>query len=332
VAVVAGLLVLALAGAWWIYSRHFETTDDAYVKSDNVVIAPKVHGYVVAVDANENALVHGGDTIVRLEDDDYSAARDQARAAMAAAEAQVAVLSHQRTLQLAIVEQARAGIRGAQAKAHDDGAQHERDKQLIAKAYVTKEQMDKDAAAAAASDAELARANATLAAAESQLAVVEAQQQQTAAALTQAQARLAEAEIDVKHTVINAPLTGYLGNRSVQVGDYVNPGTQLFTLVPQSGLYVVANFKETQLRRMHVGQVVEMTADVNPGVALRGMIESLSPATGSEFSLLPPQNATGNFTKIVQRLPVRIEFTADSDAPDYIRSGLSMVVTVDIRR
>ena len=325
------LVPIALFGIWLVHWRYFETTDDAYVQADNVVIIPKVAGYVTAVDVTENQLVHKGDTIVQLENDDYIARRDQAQAEVNSTESQVVLLDRQKALQTAMIAQATAGISAAKAKANDADIEYERDKHLIAQGYVTKERMDADQAAAAAADANTVQAEAALRAAESQLAVIEAQQQQTQAGLAQAKARLANAQIDLDHTVIKAPLDGSVGNRSAQVGDYVGPGSQLFTFVPESDLYVIANFKETEVERMHVGQHVSLWADVNPGRELYGVIQSLSPATGSEYSLLPPQNATGNFTKIVQRLPVRIEFTRDSDPPADIRAGLSMVVTVDTR-
>lgn len=325
-------VALVLFGIWWGYWRHFETTDDAYVKADTVTISPKVQGYVTAVPVTENQLVHKGDVIVRLEDDDFAAARDQAAAQVAAAEAQLKVLARQQTLQSALVAQAKAGITASAAKAHNDDLEYHRDQQLIGRDYVSKARVDADAAADTAANAELVKANAGLVAAQSQLAVVVAQEQQAGAALSQARAHLAAAQLDLDHTVIRAPLDGYVGNRSVQVGDYVGPGSQLFTLIPHPGLYVVANFKETQVRHMHVGQPVTISADVDTSEPLHGVIQSLAPAAGSEFSLLPPQNATGNFTKIVQRLPIRIEFTQDSSLPTNIRPGLSLVVTVDTRR
>lgn len=332
IGIVVGLVAAAgLAAVWGHYRRFVESTDDAYVQADNAVVSPKVPGYVTKVAVEENRVVHKGDVLVILEDDDYIAARDQAQASVAAASAQLQVLSSQDALQGALIEKARAGVTAAIAKAHDADTERERDAKLIDQGYVTKERQDADNDAATTADAEVISANSALDAAHRQLAVVRAQEVQAKAALDQARARLAGAQIDLDHTVIRASMDGIVGNRSVQVGDYVGPGSQLFTLVPQTELYVIANFKETQVARMRVGQPVTMYADVNSGEKLHGFVESLSPATGSEFSLLPPQNATGNFTKIVQRVPIKIAFTKESDPPAILRPGLSIVVTVDTR-
>ena len=332
VALVVGAVIIAGSLlVWGRYWRFIESTDDAYVQADNAIISPKVSGYVANVAANENQTVHKGDVLVALEDDDYIAARDQAKAAVAAAEAEVQVLVRQDALQGALIEKAAAGVTAAAAKAHDADTERDRDAKLIGQGYVTKERQDADNDAATSADAEVVSASSSLDAARRQLAVVHAQEIQAKASLEQARARLNEAQINLDHTIIRAPMDGVVGNRSVQVGDFVGPGSQLFTLVPKSDLYVIANFKETQVGRMRVGQPVTMYADINSAEKLHGVVASLSPATGSEFSILPPQNATGNFTKIVQRVPIKIAFTKESDPPAILRPGLSIVVSVDTR-
>ncbi|HEX7111912.1 MAG TPA: HlyD family secretion protein [Mizugakiibacter sp.] len=327
----AAVAALALTAAWWLDWRHIQTTDDAYVKADNVVISPKVRGYVADVGVRENQHVRQGEVLVTLDREDYVAARDKAEAAVQSAAAALQVLLQQHALASAQVAQAQAAVTAARARAVDADRRYARDRNLIAQNFIARDRLDADEAAAHAADADVSRAASALQAALNGVKVVEAQHAQAEASLAERRAELAAARIDLAHTVIRAPLDGIVGNRSVQTGDYVEPGSQLFTLVPERGLYVVANFKETQVARMRPGQVAQVRLDVNARWSLRGVVESIAPATGSEFALLPPQNATGNFTKIVQRLPVKIELAPDSGVPAGVRPGLSAVVSVDTR-
>ncbi len=328
------ILVAALATfgrQWWTVGRFTESTDDAYVGGDITVIAPKVSGFIARVAVTDNQVVHAGDVLVELDNRDYVAARARAVASVAAQDAAIANLAATRHLQQAVIAQAQAGINSADAeieRSQEEQIRYRRLEKLSAVSLQESQKADADYKNALASGA---RARAALAASQRQLDVIDSQSQQAVAALAQAKADRDVADLNLSYTELRAPMDGTVGNRSARAGSYANIGAQLMSLVPARGLWVDANFKESQLARMRAGQTVVVEADVLPGQAFRGRVASLAPATGAVFSVLPAENATGNFTKIVQRVPVRIELDGDASALGQLRPGLSVVAKVDMR-
>ena len=332
-AVGLALAVGLLAGGlhWWTHGRFIEDTDDAYVGGDITVISAKVPGYIASVVVTDNQLVHAGDLLVKLDDRDYRAALAKAEGAVAAQQALIANLDANRALQQSVIAEVRAGVsatRAELARAHDD---EDRYSHLVNRAAVSvqsAQKADADYKAAIAGDE---KAQARLAAAERQLDVIATQRQQATAALVQAQAERDIAKLNLGYTELRAPIDGIVGNRHARNGAYAAASSQLLAVVPAHGLWVDANFKESQLARMHAGDTATVTADAIPGHRFTGRVVSVSPATGAEFSVLPPENATGNFTKIVQRVPVRIALN-DADAlVSMLRPGLSVTADVDAR-
>jgi membrane fusion protein (multidrug efflux system) len=316
---------------WWTVGRFMESTDDAYVGGDITVIAPKVSGFIARVAVADNQTVHAGDVLVKLDDRDYVAARARAVAAVAAQQAALANLVATRHLQEAVIAQAQAGIAAADAeieRSKEDQARYRRLQQSSAVSLQESQKADADYKDAIASGA---RARATVSASQRQLDVIDSQSQQAQAALAQANADRDVAELNLSYTELRAPMDGTVGNRSARPGSYATIGAQLMSLVPARGLWVDANFKESQLARMHAGQPVFVEADVLPGQVFHGRVASLAPATGAVFSVLPAENATGNFTKIVQRVPVRVLLDGDASALGQLRPGLSVVAKVDMR-
>jgi membrane fusion protein (multidrug efflux system) len=331
----AALIIAAALAAfgrqWWTVGRFTESTDDAYVGGDITVIAPKVSGFIARVAVTDNQIVHAGDVLVELDNRDYVAARARAVAAVAAQQAAVANLAATRHLQEAVIAQAQAGIDSADAeieRSQEEQIRYRRLEKLSAVSLQESQKADADYKNAIASGA---RARATLSASRRQLDVIDSQNQQAAAALAQAEADRDVADLNLSYTELRAPMDGTVGNRSARAGSYANIGAQLMSLVPARGLWVDANFKESQLARMHAGQTVLVEADVLPGQVFRGRVASLAPATGAVFSVLPAENATGNFTKIVQRVPVRVVLDGDASALGQLRPGLSVVAKVDMR-
>jgi membrane fusion protein, multidrug efflux system len=275
--------------------------------------------------------VHAGDVLVKLDDRDYVAARARAVAAVAAQQAALANLVATRHLQEAVIAQAQAGIAATDAeieRSKEDQARYRRLQQSSAVSLQESQKADADYKDAIASGA---RARAALSASQRQLDVIDSQSQQAQAALAQANADRDVAELNLSYTELRAPMDGTVGNRSARPGSYATIGAQLMSLVPARGLWVDANFKESQLARMHAGQPVFVEADVLPGQVFHGRVASLAPATGAVFSVLPAENATGNFTKIVQRVPVRVLLDGDASALGQLRPGLSVVAKVDMR-
>jgi len=328
------IIVAALATSgrqWWTVGRFTESTDDAYVGGDITVIAPKVSGFIARVAVTDNQIVHAGDVLVELDNRDYVAARARAVAAVAAQDAAIANLAATRHLQEAVIAQAQAGINSADAeieRSQEEQIRYRRLEKLSAVSLQESQKADADYKNALASGA---RARAALAASQRQLDVIDSQSQQAIAALAQAKADRDVADLNLSYTELRAPMDGTVGNRSARAGSYANIGAQLMSLVPARGLWVDANFKESQLARMRAGQTVVVEADVLPGQVFRGRVASLAPATGAVFSVLPAENATGNFTKIVQRVPVRIVLDGDASALGQLRPGLSVVAKVDMR-
>ena len=325
------LAVTALGLHWYTVSRFIESTDDAFVGGDITVLAPKVPGFIVEVAVTDNQSVHKGDLLVRLDERDFTAALDRADAAVAAQQARLANLAATEHLQLALIAEARASIAAADAevvRTRDDQARFARLAQRGAASVQSSQQADSDFAQA---QAVAARVRAGLDAAQRQSDVIGTERQQTQAQLAQAVADRDIARLNLQYTQLRAPVDGVVANRSARVGAYAAIGTQLLSVVPAQGLWVDANFKENQLAAMRPGQIANIRADVLPGVNFHGQVTSLSPATGAQFSVLPAENATGNFTRIVQRVPVRIALLGDASHLGLLRPGLSVRVGVDQR-
>lgn len=342
-----GVLALALIGAigaswWWLGHRRFETTDNAYLKADSAVIAPRVEGYVARINVRENQRVREGEPLVVLDRRNYAARLAEATAMTSAKSAQVAgdeaaltSLDAQIRQQSSVVAQMGASLEVARAEAERASLDFQRYKSLAATNVASTQRLESVTSDNLKAGAELRKARAVLDAEQLRIPVLEgdrrkaeARLQQSHAELAQAQAARALAEIDVQDTEIRAPFDGVLGNLSARVGQYVRPGSVLLTVVPEN-VYLVANFKETQVSAMRPGQCVTLTIDALPNLRLDGRLESFAPATGAAFSILPPENATGNFTKIVQRVPVRIRIATPPEIRNRLTSGLSAIVSVD---
>jgi membrane fusion protein (multidrug efflux system) len=328
----AALAALALAGQrWWTAGRYMEDTDDAYVGAEVVSLRPHVAGYIVEEHVADNQAVRKGELLLRIDDRDYRAQLARADSQVAAQQALLGNLDAARLQQRAVIEQARAGVMGSDAeaaRARDDDARY--------RGLADKEAVSLQSAQRAAADYKQAQANAGKAraaqlAAERELDVIASRRRQAEAALAQAGAERELARIRLAYTEVRAPVDGVVGNRRARSGAYAQPGEQLLSIVPARGLWIEANFKESQLARLRPGQRAEIEADALPGRTFHGRIQSLAPATGAQFSVLPPENATGNFTRIVQRVPVRILLDDADSALGSLRPGLSVKASVDAR-
>jgi membrane fusion protein (multidrug efflux system) len=328
-----GLAVLVGGGLWaahwWLVGRFIETTDDAYLQADSVTVAPKVSGYVAEVYVTDNQTVPAGAPLVRLDARQYQAALAQVTATTAARKADIARGEADLSLQRANIAQARAQLEGARANATYALAQIRRYEPLVSAGAETGERLaelrNSYNQAAATVDAD----KAALESAQRQIGATQAQILQARAQLDASAASAESTRLDAEDTVVKSPIAGRVGDRTVRVGQYVQPGTRLMTIVPVQDLYLEANFKETQIGLMRAGQPATIHVDALAGADLHGTVASFSPGTGSEFALLPPQNATGNFTKIVQRVPVRIRIDAGEEARKVLMPGLSVTVKVD---
>ncbi|HEY4253124.1 MAG TPA: HlyD family secretion protein [Roseomonas sp.] len=331
----AGLLVLAgaadLGWNYWTVGRFQVSTDDAYVRADSTTIAPRVSGYIAAVAVGDNAPVRAGQVLARIDDRDFRVALAQARSDVEAAEASLATKQAGIAAQQAVIEAAGATVVVDQANQTFAEQDDRRYSALATSGYGSVQNAQQASARIATARATVARDNATLASATRQLDVLRAELGQAQAALTRARAAQDQAELNLSYTTIQAPIDGTVGNRTLRVGQYVQAGTQLMAVVPTQAAYIVANYKETQLTEVRAGQPVEIAVDMFPGQVFRGRVDSLAPASGQEFALLPPDNATGNFTKVVQRIPVRITLDAGSPLAVVLRPGMSVNPTIDTR-
>jgi membrane fusion protein (multidrug efflux system) len=324
------LVIAAYAGwNWWHVWRYQQSTDDAYIESDISLISPKIEGYIKEVGVQDNEQVTAGQVLFVIDDRDFAAKVAQAEAAVANEEAIVATFTSRHDLQEAMIKQAEAVVAAAEADVTRTELDHQRYASLVTSENASRQRFETAEADARKAQAALLKARAALEAEKQQLAVLESQKREEEARLAQARAALQLARNDLDNTTIRAPVAGVAGNRAGQVGQYVRAGMQLLAVVPLPKVYVTANFKETQLTRMRPGQPVEVSVDAYPDQPLTGRVESFAPASGAQFSLLPPDNATGNFTKIVQRVPVRIALPADGPLATLLRPGLSVTVTVD---
>ncbi len=331
----AALALLAGAGyfgyGWWTTGRFLEETDDAYVQADMVAMSSRVAGQVAEVPVMDNQRVRKGDVLARLDDRDLQAAQAQARADVAAAEADIQSLQAQLRLQDSTVAAADADIASADASAAYAKFEFTRYTDLVRTGTGSLQRAQQADADIKGRDAAAARARATAEGARQQVTVLHAQLGRAEAALLRARAVADQAALNLSYATITAPVDGAVGDRTVRAGQYVQPATRLLNVVPMdAGLYVIANFKETQLARMGVGEAVRLDVDMLGGEPLLGTVDSLAPGSGSTFALLPPENATGNFTKIVQRVPVRIRLAPDARLPQ-LRPGLSITASVDTR-
>lgn len=327
------LIVAALAtGArWWIYGRFIESTDDAYIQADSVTVAPKVSGYVAEVFVRDNQQVSVGQELVRLDNRQYQAAYDEAQANVASRQADVARADADLAQQKARIAQASAEVDGARANARYAASQVERYAPLVKTGAETEERTAELRNAQTRAGTTLAANEAALRVEQSQTVTLQTRLQQARAQLEVAEASARQSKLNLDDTIVRATTAGRVADKGVRVGQFAQPGTRLLTVVPVQDLYLTANFKETQVGRMRPGQAVTLHVDALSGEKLHGTVDSLSPGTGSQFALLPAQNATGNFTKIVQRVPVRIHVDVTAEARPVLVPGLSVVVDVDTR-
>jgi membrane fusion protein (multidrug efflux system) len=330
-ALLAGVAFVADYGHhYWTVGRFIESTDDAYVKADYTTVAPKVSGYVAAVLVGDNDAVKAGQVLAKIDDRDHQAALSQVKADVKAATAAITNLDAQIELQQSIIGQARATIDASLATldfARSDAARSQR---LITNGAGTQSRAEQSQSLRDQAQAALERDRAALVAAEKKVPVLQTQREQAVAQRERAAAAQHQAELNLSYTQIIAPVDGTVGARTIRVGQFVTSGTQLMAVVPLHSVYVVANFKETQLTHVRAGQPVEVKVDSFPDVEIKGHVDSISPASGLEFSLLPPDNATGNFTKIVQRIPVKIVID-DEKVSGLLRAGMSVEPEIDTK-
>lgn len=317
--------------SWWTHGRFFETTDDAYVSADITTVLSKVSGHVAAVEVRENQAVRAGDVLVRLDDGDYRLAVQSAQDGVASAKAAVVRIDRQIEAGHASVEQAKASVDAADARFVMAKTDYERQKRLVETKTTSQSTLDSADAELKESRANVASAKAAVTLAEANIGVLEAQRAEAIQAVRTAETTLAKAQRDLKFTVIRAPVDGVVGNRAAEVGNYLQAGSRIASMVPLSKVYVDANFKETQLEGIEPGAKVDIEVDAYPGEPIHGTVESISPATGAVFSLLPPENATGNFTKVVQRVPVRIAVSRSEAERGHLRAGMSVEASIDTR-
>jgi membrane fusion protein, multidrug efflux system len=327
----AGTAVALLASAawygwdYWTVGRFLVSTDDAYVKADNTTIAPKVSGYLSDVLVGDNEHVSAGEILARIDDRDFKVALDQAKADVAAAEAAVESKRAQLEVQQAVIAAAKATIEVDTATQTFASQENKRYTDLAATGYGSVQNAQNAQSRNAGAQAAILRDTANLASAQKQVELLKAEIAQAIAAAGRAAALQRQAELNLSYTTITSPIDGIVGNRTLRTGQFVQAGTQLMSLVPATGAYVIANFKETQLTGVRKGQSVDIAVDMFPGQTVHGHVDSLAPASGQEFALLPPDNATGNFTKVVQRIPVKIAL--DNTSID-LRPGMSVIPTI----
>jgi membrane fusion protein (multidrug efflux system) len=335
-ALLAFACVAAVSGSgygyyWWTIGRFIESTDDAYVGGNVTPISPHISGFIAEILVTDNQRVEAGQLLVRLDDRDVRAAADHAKAVLEQRTATLAGLRAKYELQESAIQQAAAELDAKAAQAAFAKLEAERYRTLARSDYGSRQNAERTLAQDQAAQAAVISAQAALTAANQQLSVLRANIEEAVAAVAQAQADLQTARLNLGYAEIRSPIDGYVGNRAAQVGAYVSQGTYLLTVVPAHGLWVDANFKEDQLARMQTGQPATIIGDTLPGHIFHGHLLSLAPATGAVFSVIPPENATGNFTKIVQRVPVRIALDDEDASLGRIRPGLSTYATVDTR-
>ncbi|MCS3498230.1 membrane fusion protein (multidrug efflux system) [Bradyrhizobium japonicum] len=333
-AVIVALAFVALATLRfdeWVGNAVVQTTNDAYVRADLTRLASRVSGEVLTVGVTDFQRVKAGDLLIQIDPADYEAQVAQSEAAVAAAQAVLDNLSNQIELQYATIAQAQAAQLSAEALEVEARQEQDRQKSLTQTEAGTRQRLEQAVAGYAKAQADVRASRAVIAAQQHQLEVLQGTKKQRAADVAAAKATLASAKLKLGYTRITAPFDGVVGERQVQPGDYVNIGTNLINVVPLPKVYVIANYKETQLTHVAPGQPVEITVDSFPREKLRGKVERIAPATGAQVALLPPDNATGNFTKVVQRIPVRIQFDDNQPLLARLVPGMSVVTSIDTK-
>lgn len=335
-----GLLIGALAvlvlGLWWYlgyqsYGKYQQSTNDAYIQADSVVVAPKIGGYIDRVFVAENQSVRAGQPLALLDPRDYRAQASQIQAQIEASRATADTVRAQVGEQQAALTQAQAQLNAAQSDVAFASQEVSRYAPLAATGAEPRERLAQLRNQLKQAQAQAATRRAAVLAAQRRFGTLGAQIEQALSQVRAGQAQLEAANVNVESTTLRASISGRVGDLAVRVGQFVQPGTRLMTIVPVNQIYVEANFKETQLGLMRVGQPATIKVDALPGVELTGRVASFAPGTGAQFSILPPQNATGNFTKIVQRLPVRIAIEASPTVRRLLAPGMSVKVSVDTR-
>jgi len=329
---VGSLLALAVAAYgvhYLLVGRFFVNTDDAYVRANNTTLGARVAGHVAAILPGDNVVVRAGDVIFRIDDGDYRIAVDAAKTKIATQQATIDRIGRQVTAFQSAVEQASAQLASADAGLKRAGLDYERQQALSAKGFASRATFEVSEAGRDQGAAAVKSAQAAFDAARDNVEVTRAQQQEARAQLAELQTTLAKAERDLGFTSVRAPVDGTFSNRLVSTGDYIVVGQRLGNVVPLDDVFIDANFKETQLKRIRPGQPVTVSVDAYGHRKFAGVVDSIAPAAGSVFTLLPPDNATGNFTKIVQRLPVRIRVPKDVARQNLLRAGMSVYASVD---
>lgn len=331
---ILALLALAAAGYgtyYFLVGRFFVGTDDAYVRANNTTLGARVSGHIAAILPGDNAVVHGGDVIFKIDDGDYRIAVDAARSRIATQQATIDRIGRQVTALESAVEQAKAQFASAEAGLKRAGLDFDRQQDLSNKGFASRATFEVSEAGRDQGVAAVKSAQAAYDTALNNVEVTKAQQAESRAQLAELQTTLAKAERDLDFTSVRAPVEGTFSNRMVNTGDFIVVGQRLGNVVPLDDVYIDANFKETQLKRIRPGQPVTISVDAYGHRKFAGIVDSISPAAGSVFTLLPPDNATGNFTKIVQRLPVRVRVPKDVARQNLLRAGMSVYTTVDTR-
>ena len=329
---VAGVSAAAALGVqYWQVGRFQVETDDAYVQADSIIIAPRVAGYIGEVLVEDNQPVKTGQVLARIDDRDLRTALDQAVADCEAAEHKVANLDAQIQLQQSLIAEAEARLASTEAAATFAAQDQQRYADLARSGAGSVQQAQQTRSLLLQRAADLQRAHATLTSTRQQVDVLQTAEAEAKAALQHARAVEAQGRLNLSYATITAPEDGTVGARTLRVGQYVQAGTQLMAVVPLRAVYVVANYKETQLTSVRPGQPVDIEVDTFPGQSVHGVVDSVAPASGQEFALLPPDNATGNFTKIVQRIPVKIVLRDNGALAGMLRPGMSVEPTIDTR-
>ncbi|MGV2815878.1 HlyD family secretion protein [Phyllobacterium sp. SL163] len=316
---------------YWTVGRFQESTDDAYVKADSTIVAPKVSGYVREVLVADNQPVRANQPLAKIDDRDYVVALEQAKADVAAAQADIENIVASLDQQQAAIAQAQSTVSVDQASLKFAQQDNERYGALATQGAGSVQNAQQAVSKLDIAKATLQRDEGAVVSAQKQVGVLQAQLAKMNAALARDRAVQDQAELNLGYTTIVSPVDGVVGNRTLRVGQYVQSGTQLMAVVPVDDVYVIANFKETQLTDVKKGQPVDIAVDTFPGVALKGRVDSIAPASGQEFALLPPDNATGNFTKIVQRIPVKVVLDNDSKLTGLLRPGMSVTPTINLK-
>ena len=324
-----GLAIAGYATDYFLVGRFFISTDDAYVRANNTMLGARVAGHIVEILPGDNAVVHKGDVLIRIDDGDYRIAVDAARTRIATQQATIARIGRQVSAQESAVEQAQANLASAEAGQKRADLDYDRQQALSTKGFASHATFEQSEAARDQGVAGVKSARAAFDTARDNVEVTKAQQAEAQAQLAELKTSLAKAERDLDFASVRAPVDGTFSNRLVNTGDFVAVGQRLGNVVPLDDVFIDANFKETQLRRIRPGQSVTIKVDAYGSRKFKGTVDSISPAAGSVFTLLPPDNATGNFTKIVQRLPVRIRVPKDVARQNLLRAGMSVYATVD---